>query len=423
MEAINDDKNIGSFQSSPLGAEGLIVTGAAGFIGSCMVQYLNEQGYENLILVDDFGVEEKRRNWEGKKFETIVERYNLFDWLEMHNPEIDFVIHLGARTDTTEFDYAIHQELNVDYSQKIWDYCTNKRVPLIYASSAATYGSGETGYNDNQELENLRPLNPYGVSKNEFDKWALKQQTCPPFWAGLKFFNVYGPNEYHKARMASVIFHSFNQIKKDGVVKLFKSHKKGFEDGKQLRDFVYVKDVVKVIGWMMKNKLTENKLTENKLTDDSWQLTENKLTDDSWQLTENKLTENKLAENKLTDDSGQLTAKDNNQLLAISHQSLNDPSSVIRHPSSNVLSSGIYNLGTGHARTFEDLVKATFAGLDIKEKIIFIDMPEDIRDKYQYFTEANMNKLKEAGYSNEFYSLEEGVDDYVRNYLSKGKIY
>jgi ADP-L-glycero-D-manno-heptose 6-epimerase len=348
--------------ANPNRSKAIIVTGAAGFIGSCMVQYLNEQGYEQLILVDDFGVEEKRRNWEGKTFEAIVERYNLFDWLELHTPAIDFVIHLGARTDTTEFDYAIHQELNVEYSQQVWQYCTEKQIPLIYASSAATYGSGELGYDDNEDAGRLHPLNPYGVSKNEFDKWAVQQQECPPFWAGLKFFNVYGPNEYHKGRMASVIFHAFNQIKKDGVVKLFKSHREGFEDGKQLRDFIYVKDVVKVIGWMM---------NQVKGTDDTLQLTEG------------------------------------NQ-----RSSINSP-----------LESGIYNLGTGGARTFEDLVKATFAGLDQSPNIQFVDMPADIRDKYQYFTEANMHKLREAGYPNEFYSLEEGVDDYVRNYLATGKIY
>lgn len=334
----------------------IIVTGAAGFIGSCMVQYLNDQGYEKLVLVDDFGVEEKRRNWESKKFEAIIERYNLFDWLEANNPAIDFVIHLGARTDTTEFDYAIHQELNVEYSQQVWKYCFEKQAPLIYASSAATYGGGESGYDDNKELQQLHPLNPYGISKNEFDKWALQQKSFPLFWAGLKFFNVYGPNEYHKGRMASVIFHAFNQIKKDGIVKLFKSHKEGFEDGKQLRDFIYVKDVVKVIGWMIE----EYKLIAEKP----------------------------------------------------------NSSSVNNH-----LSSGIYNLGTGHARTFEDLVKATFAGLDLQPNIQFIDMPEDIRDKYQYYTEANMHKLRNAGYSNEFYSLEEGVDDYVRNYLAENKVY
>jgi ADP-L-glycero-D-manno-heptose 6-epimerase len=329
----------------------IIITGAAGFIGSCMVQYLNELGYENLVLVDDFGVEEKRRNWESKRFSEIVERYNLFDWLEQKSPVVDFIIHLGARTDTTEFDYAIHQELNVEYSQNVWKYCTANRVPLIYASSAATYGNDE-GYDDKAEnFDNLKPLNPYGISKNEFDKWALQQQEHPPFWAGLKFFNVYGPNEYHKARMASVIFHSYNQIKKDGIVKLFKSHKEGFEHGKQLRDFIYVKDVVKVIGWMMREVEASPNKQKPKLTP------------------------------------------------------------------------GIYNLGTGQARTFEDLVKATFAGLDMEPNIVFIDMPEDIRDKYQYFTEAKMHKLKQAGYTEDFYSLEEGVGDYVRNYLSKDRIY
>ena len=339
----------------------IIVTGAAGFIGSCMVQYLNELGYENIILVDDFGVEEKRRNWEGKKYSEIIERYNLFDWLEQHDTTVDFFIHLGARTDTTEFDYAIHLKLNVEYSQEVWKYCTDKQVPLIYASSAATYGSGEMGYDDHTNPDQLTPLNPYGVSKNEFDKWALVEvksgKKFPPFWAGLKFFNVYGPNEFHKARMASVIFHSYNQIQQNGIVKLFKSHKEGFEDGKQLRDFIYVKDVVKVIAWMMM-----------------------KMENGKWKI-----------EN---------TSANSSQLL-----------------------SGIYNLGTGKSRAFDDLVKATFAGLDKSSKIEYIDMPEDIRDKYQYFTEANMQKLKDVGYAEKFYSLEDGVEDYVRNYLSKDKIY
>jgi ADP-L-glycero-D-manno-heptose 6-epimerase len=327
----------------------IIVTGAAGFIGSCMVQYLNEQGVENLILVDDFGIEEKRKNWESKKFIQIVERYNLFEWLKEKDPSIEAVIHLGARTDTTEFNYAIHEELNVQYSKDIWHYCVEKNIPLIYASSAATYGSGELGYNDDHELPfKLKPLNPYGISKNEFDKWALLQTNHPSSWTGLKFFNIYGPNEYHKERMASVIWHSFNQIKKDGVVKLFKSHRPDFNDGQQLRDFVYVKDLVKVMFWM-------------------YQL----MVNGQW-------------------------ASDNN---------------------------GIYNLGTGTARSFYDLAAATFRGLDKEPNIIFIDMPEDIRDKYQYFTEAKMRKLHDAGYDEPFYSLEEGVDDYVRNYLKELKIY
>ncbi len=320
----------------------ILVTGAAGFIGSCLVGFLNAQGFTNIIIVDDFSRADKVPNLAGKQYIAKVEREELFAWLQLHQPAVDFVFHIGARTDTTEFNYAIHQHLNVEYSEKIWNYCTIQNIPLVYASSAATYGAGELGYNDTHELcFQLQPLNPYGVSKNEFDKWVLHQEDHPPFWAGLKFFNVYGPNEYHKGRMASVIWHSFNQIQKEGLVKLFKSHRPDFKDGQQLRDFVYVKDVLAVCYWLMQNKPA----------------------------------------------------------------------------------SGIYNLGTGKARAFEDLVKATFAGLDKAPNIEFINMPEDIRDKYQYFTEANMQKLRAAGYKAAFYSLEEGVQDYVRNYLATESFY
>jgi ADP-L-glycero-D-manno-heptose 6-epimerase len=327
----------------------IVVTGAAGFIGSCLAGFLNNQGFENLILVDDFSYKKKERNFLNKKFTKKIEREEFFDFLKTENPKIDFIFHLGARTDTTEFDYSIHEHLNVDYSKKIWNYCAEKNVPLVYASSAATYGAGEFGYKDDEKIiPNLKPLNPYGVSKNEFDKWALKQEkNCPPKWAGLKFFNVYGPNEYHKARMASVIFHSFNQIKETGFVKLFKSHKPEFEDGGQLRDFIYVKDVLKICSWFL----------------------------ECWQK---------------------------------------DPATFI---------SGIYNVGTGKARTFDDLVKATFSALEKPTQIKYIDMPEDIRDTYQYFTEAKMDKIRAAGYTQPFYSLEKGVDDYIRNYLSKGTFY
>ena len=329
----------------------IIVTGAAGFIGSCLVQFLNENGFENLVLVDAFEPELKKSNWQDKKFASLVERSLLFEWLETNTPKIDFVFHLGARTDTTEFDYSIHQELNVDYSINMWNYCSANNVPLVYASSAATYGSGELGYNDDHNIINeLKPLNPYGVSKNEFDKWVLNEieanEKQPPFWAGLKFFNVYGPNEFHKARMASVIWHSFNQIKNNGEVKLFRSHRPDFKDGQQLRDFVYVKDVVKVMFYLM-----------------------------------------------------QSSAKNSG------------------------VPSAIYNLGTGKARSFYDLAAATFRGLDMQPNITFIDMPEDIRDKYQYFTEANMKKLIDTGYTEPFYSLEDGVNDYVRNYLNRKAYY
>lgn len=316
----------------------IVVTGAAGFIGSALVGGLNQAGIENLILVDDFSKTEKDKNLDSKKYLEKVDREYLSDFLRNYSDEIDFIIHIGARTDTTEFDKSIFDKLNLNYTKMIWEFCAKYEIPMIYASSAATYGLGEFSYDDRHDIvDQLKPLNPYGESKNDFDKWALKQETAPPFWAGLKFFNVYGPNEYHKARMASVIFHAYHQIQNNGLVKLFKSHKDGYEDGMQLRDFVYVKDVIKVILWLMENKPN----------------------------------------------------------------------------------SGLYNLGTGEARAFLHLAQATFAALNLKPNIEFIPTPEDIRDKYQYFTEANMNKLKKAGYSDGFYSLEEGVKDYVQNYLSK----
>ena len=321
----------------------IVVTGTAGFIGTVFVQYLNEQGLTNLILVDDFGVEAKRNNWEKKQFVKVIERQAFLEQLHELDFNIDIIVHLGARTDTTEFNYAIHEELNLEYSKSLWNYATEKQIPFIYASSAATYGAGELGYDDSHEIiGQLKPLNPYGISKNEFDKWAIAQTTHPPVWAGLKFFNVYGPNESHKGRMASVIFHAFNQIKENGVVKLFKSHKSNFKDGEQLRDFIYVKDVTKVIYWMLDEMLLHK-----------------------WSVEKN----------------------------------------------------GLYNLGTGQARTFYDLAANVFIAQGLKPNIEFVDMPSDIRDTYQYFTEANMVKLRAAGYVAQFYSLEEGVKDYVQNYL------
>lgn len=323
----------------------ILLTGAAGFIGSYILGFLNRIGFEKIIVVDDFNEPDKEPNYSDKKFTIKVQRKDLFDWLRNNiEVEVDFVIHFGARTDTTEFDYSIHEELNVIYSKQVWNYCADKKIPLIYASSAATYGSGDMGYSDDHTIvEKLQPLNPYGISKNEFDKWALQQpvEKQPPFWAGLKFFNVYGPNEYHKGRMASVIFHSFNQVSNTGKVKLFKSHRPDFEDGQQLRDFIYVEDIAKVTFWFMKNKPV----------------------------------------------------------------------------------SGLYNLGTGKARSFADLAKATFEGMGREPVIEYIDIPQDIRDKYQYFTEADMRKLRSAGYSENFFSLEDGVSDYVRNFLSQNKYY
>lgn len=327
----------------------IVVTGAAGFIGSVFVQYLNEQGLDQLLIVDDFGVESKRKNWESKKFIKAIERQAFLAQLEADEHAIDLIVHLGARTDTTEFNYAIHEALNVEYSKAIWQYATRKNIPLIYASSAATYGAGEHGYEDSHAiLDQLTPLNPYGVSKNEFDKWAIAQTSTPPSWTGLKFFNVYGPNEGHKGRMASVIFHAFNQIKATGLVKLFRSHRTDYKDGQQLRDFIYVKDLVSVIGWMLHHMYAQQ-----------------------WDASKN----------------------------------------------------GLYNLGTGKARSFYDLASNTFTAQGLEPNIEFVDMPEDIRDTYQYFTEANMAKLRLAGYDKSFSTLEEGVKDYVANYLMPGKQY
>jgi ADP-L-glycero-D-manno-heptose 6-epimerase len=318
----------------------IIVTGAAGFIGSCLISRLNQDGFNFIIAVDDFSDEKKKLNLEGKQIKEKVEREVFFDWLEGNNEEVEFIFHIGARTDTTEFDWDIFEKLNVAYSKRIWQACCDFQIPLIYASSAATYGLGELGYDDNESvIPRLKPLNPYGESKNAFDIWALEQEKKPFFWAGLKFFNVYGPNEYHKGRMASVIFHAYHQIRNSSKMKLFRSHHPDFRDGEQMRDFVYVKDLIEVCIFLMHHR---------------------------------------------------------------------------KH-------SGIYNLGSGRARTFLDLVRSTFRAMQLPEQIDFVDTPADIRDKYQYYTQANMGKLRSIGYSIPFHSLEEGVQDYVQNYLSQGK--
>ncbi|MDB5012875.1 MAG: ADP-L-glycero-D-manno-heptose-6-epimerase, partial [Daejeonella sp.] len=230
----------------------IVVTGAAGFIGSCLVQKLNAEGFNDLILVDDFSNAEKNKNFEGKRYTKLVNRDEFPEWLRANQLHTQLVFHLGARTDTTEHDVELFNRLNLDYSKTIWNICVEFGLPLIYASSAATYGLGELGYDDDEsKIPQLKPLNPYGDSKNDFDIWALQQERKPYFWAGLKFFNVYGPNEYHKGRMASVIFHTFNQIQKTGAMKLFQSHNPDFKDGEQMRDFVYVKDVINVLYFLM----------------------------------------------------------------------------------------------------------------------------------------------------------------------------
>ena len=320
----------------------IIVTGAAGFIGSCLVGKLNQEGYNDIVVVDEYSNNKKNKNLEGKEITHKIDRNDFLDWFRNNHKQVQFVFHLGARTDTTEFNHEVFDELNFGYSQKIWDICVEFGLPLVYASSAATYGMGEYGYEDDHALvEKLTPLNPYGESKNNFDKWVLMQEEKPYFWAGLKFFNVYGPNEYHKGRMASVVFHAYNQIVEQGKLTLFRSHNPKYKDGEQLRDFVYVKDALEVCCFFMQQRKN----------------------------------------------------------------------------------SGLYNLGTGRARTFNDLALNTISNSNRDAPIEFIDTPEDIREKYQYFTEANITKLTKIGYNNPFHNLEDGIGDYVQNYLIEGKYY
>ena len=300
---------------------------------------LNSENFNAIIAVDKFDNPDKKKNLKDVKIQEYVDRDQFMAWLDKNNELVEFIFHIGARTDTTEMDSILFDRLNTQYTKNVWLRCIKYQIPLVYASSAATYGLGENGYDDDEsKIKLLKPLNPYGQSKQDFDVWALQQKIKPFFWAGLKFFNVYGPNEYHKSRMASVIWHAFNQINKTEKMKLFRSHHPEFKDGEQMRDFVYVKDVVEVCSFLMHHRKN----------------------------------------------------------------------------------SGIYNLGSGKARTFLDLTKAVFKGLNKKEQIEFIDTPADIRDKYQYFTEANMKKLQSIGYDKPFHSLEAGTLDYVQNYLSKG---
>ena len=317
----------------------IVVTGAAGFIGSGLVSRLNEIGIQRIILVDEFLNSKKEHNLVEKKYLKRIDRMDFSAWMKKNGKDIDFIFHIGARTDTTEFDQSIFDTLNLNYSKEVWKLATQFGVPLVYASSAATYGLGEHGYQDNHNIvKDLKPLNPYGVSKNDFDKWVLEQKIAPPFWAGLKFFNVYGPNEYHKGRMASVAMHAYRQILHTGKMKLFRSHHESYEDGEQKRDFIYVKDVHTICLFLMENKPK----------------------------------------------------------------------------------SGLYNVGTGKAHSFNELARNIFKALHLESEIEYIDTPIDIRDKYQYFTEAEMNKLVLAGYKDGFHSLEQGIEDYIKNYLIDG---
>jgi len=320
----------------------IVVTGAIGFIGSAFVSYLNQLGYTDIIVVDDFYQWKKEKNLKGRRVHDWVHRDLFINYFEKLASQIDVVFHLGARTDTVSDDVATFNALNLQYSKDIWRICTANSIPLVYASSAATYGDGQFGFSDDHELvKKLKPLNAYAVSKQDFDLWVLEQKQTPPQWYGLKFFNVYGPNEYHKGRMASVIFHAWHQIRESGSLKLFKSHRADYKDGGQERDFIYVKDVLQM-AWNIHKEKPE---------------------------------------------------------------------------------SGLYNVGTGKARTFEDLGNATFRAMGLEPNIVYIDMPEDLREKYQYFTEADMNKWKSAGLPLPATSLEEGVKDYVQHFLNSARIY
>lgn len=315
----------------------IVITGARGFIASNLIAELNRNGLTDLILVDEKEKKEKHKNIEDLVYKRFIDRKSFLLWFRANKHLITFVFHLGAKADTTEQDVKVLNKWNLKYSKRIFKTCADGNIPLVYASSAATYGNGELGYDDTKNILHLKPLNLYGESKQDFDLWVLEQKATPPFWAGLKFFNVYGPRETHKERMASVVFHAYNQIKNTGEMKLFESHKEGIANGEQMRDFIYVKDIVDVC-------------------------------------------------------------------LFFYEQQKN---------------SGIYNLGTGKARSFNDLIKAVFKAMNIKENISYIPTPIDIREAYQYFTEAKMDKLRKAAYNKEFISLEDGVSDYVQNYLMK----
>ena len=315
----------------------IIVTGGAGFIGSCVVRTLNDAGIEDIVIVDNIGNTDKWLNMRNKKYIKYVHKSKFLE--ELPNYEnVEAIIHMGAQSSTTERDFDYLWNNNFEYTKALWNYCTDKDISFIYASSAATYGDGNEGFNDQMDIDKLLPLNGYGYSKQLFDLWVKHQATkTPKQYVGLKFFNVYGPNEYFKGSMASMVFHGYKQIKETGTIKLFKSNNPDYADGGQLRDFVYVKDICMVIYWLLQNKHV----------------------------------------------------------------------------------SGLFNLGTGRAQSFAELAEATFHAMGLEPNITYIDMPEHLREKYQYYTKAEMAHLRDWGYKKEFFNLEEGVKDYVQNNLAK----
>jgi ADP-L-glycero-D-manno-heptose 6-epimerase len=317
----------------------ILITGGAGFIGSVLAHELNRLGHQDLVIVDRLEDSGKWKNLRGIKFSDYIHADELFggDYDDLI-AEAEIIFHMGACSSTTENNMDYLMKNNVAYTQALFRFAATKNIPFIYASSAATYGAGDLGYDDAHELlPNLVALNPYGYSKQLVDEWILNEENKPDHWFGLKFFNVYGPNEYHKGEMRSLVHKAFGQIQATGAVKLFKSHRTDYLDGEQLRDFIYVKDVVRVM------------------------------------------------------------------------LELSNPDKVAH--------SGIYNLGTGVARSFIDLVSATFRAMNREPHIDFIDMPAELQTQYQYFTEANMNKFFSIVPEFEFTPLEDGVTEYVQNYL------
>lgn len=315
----------------------IIVTGGAGFIGSCVVRTLNDEGRDDIVIVDNIAETDKWMNMRNKRYIKYVHKSKFLEELPTYQ-NVEAIIHMGAQSSTTERNFDYLWENNFEYTKTLWNYCAEKQISFIYASSAATYGDGSLGFSDRMDIDQLRPLNGYGYSKQLFDQWVKHQsQSAPAQHVGLKFFNVYGPNEYFKGSMASMVFHGFNQIMECGEIRLFKSCNPDYEDGGQLRDFVYVKDICSVISFLLKNPQI----------------------------------------------------------------------------------SGLFNVGTGCAQSFRELAEATFHALGMEPNIVYIDMPEKLRGKYQYYTQADMTLLTTVGYPRDFLNVESGVRDYVKNHLAK----
>jgi len=319
----------------------IILTGGAGMIGSMIAWHLNTiLNEDQFVIVDEIQKKEQEQNISKRKFIDYIEKKDFAKFFKSAN-KVSAVIHMGAISATTETNFNNLLNYNIRFSQMLWHFCATKNVPFIYASSAATYGDGESGYTDNEStLSQLSPLNPYGYSKHFFDRWIQNEiktkKLIPPQWCGLKFFNVYGPNEYHKNRMASVVLHAFEQFNQGGQIKLFKSYRPDFDDGMQLRDFIYVKDAVSFVMFFLKNN--------------------------------------------------------------------------------NI--SGLYNVGTGHAGSFKELAESVIHNVEGENSDIkYIDMPNDLRNKYQYYTQANLDKIESLGFDLKLNTLKEGVTDYVQNYL------